>query len=150
MLEKIISGGQTGADRAALDWAIARSIPHGGACPKGRRAEDGAIPEKYVLTELRAVSYPARTERNVMDADGTLIATVRAKLTGGSKITLSFARAHEKPCLHVHEGEEDAAHKVAAFVREHGIRTLNVAGPRESTEPTIGLFVHRLLDGAFP
>jgi predicted Rossmann-fold nucleotide-binding protein len=69
----IISGGQTGADRAALDWALQHGIPHGGSCPRGRLAEDGVIPTRYQLQELPSPEYAARTERDVLDADGTVI-----------------------------------------------------------------------------
>ena len=73
MITKIISGGQTGADRAALDFAIKMKIPHGGWIPKGRLAEDGPLPEKYQLLEMSTTSYPKRTEQNVIDSDATLI-----------------------------------------------------------------------------
>jgi hypothetical protein len=82
---RIISGGQTGADRAGLDWAIAHGIPHGGYCPKGRLAEDGPIAAQYALSELGSKSYPVPTERNVMESDGTVIFTMKPGLSGGSK-----------------------------------------------------------------
>jgi hypothetical protein len=72
-LQRIVSGGQAGVDRAALDWAIARGIPHGGWCPAGRIAEDGMIPERYQLRETASPGYRERTRRNVEDSDGTLI-----------------------------------------------------------------------------
>ena len=115
-LLKIISGGETGADRAALDWAISHGIPHGGSCPKGRRAEDGEIPAKYLLTELTTTSYPKRTEQNVLDSDGTLIITIKPKLSTGSRQTAEFARKHGKPLLHVHVGDDDAAEQVTEFM----------------------------------
>jgi hypothetical protein len=99
MLKKIISGGQTGADRAALDFAIKIKIPHGGFIPKGRLAEDGPLPSKYNLKEMRTKSYPRRTEKNVVDSDGTLI-VLRGRLTGGSQYTMDMALLHEKPWLH--------------------------------------------------
>jgi hypothetical protein len=86
MIKKIISGGQTGADRAALDVAIKLSIPHGGWIPTSRKAEDGILPEIYGLKEMPTASYPARTEQNVIDSDGTLI-IARGKLTGGTDYT---------------------------------------------------------------
>src|SRR2546428_7239726 len=100
MIEKIISGGQTGADRAALDFAIARGIPHGGWCPRGRLAEDGVISDRYQLTETPSANSAQRTEGNVRDSDGTVIFSIGPKLTGGSKQTAEFARQHRKPCLH--------------------------------------------------
>jgi hypothetical protein len=83
MPPKIVSGGQTGADRAALDWAIFHDLPHGGWCPKGRKAEDGVIPDQYQLTETSSASYPQRTQWNVRDSDGTVIFTMTSKLFGG-------------------------------------------------------------------
>ncbi len=86
MIEKIISGGQTGADRAALDVAIKLGIPHGGWIPKCRPTENGRLPDKYKLKEMPNKSYPKRTEQNVIDSDGALIIT-HGKLTGVSKLT---------------------------------------------------------------
>lgn len=91
MIEKIISGGQTGADRAALDWAIENNVPHGGWCPKGRRAEDGLIDAKYQLKETPSSHYPQRTEWNVRDSYGTVIFSLAERLSGGSLKTLEFA-----------------------------------------------------------
>jgi len=98
MLDNIISGGQTGADRAGLDAAMEAGIPAGGCCPKGLLSEDGPVPERYTLTELNSASYPARTERNVKDSDGTLVLNI-GKLTGGTKNTVEFSEKHGKPCL---------------------------------------------------
>ncbi len=150
MIEKIVSGGQTGADRAALDWAISRSNPHGGWCPKGRRAEDGEIPGHYELKEMGSKDYLKRTEQNVIDSDGTVIFTIKPFLSGGSKRTADFASKHRKPVIHLHAGEPHAGGRLAEFVTRHGIKTLNVAGPRASGEPTIGQFVMKVLDDAFP
>jgi len=100
MVKKIISGGQTGADRAALDVAIKLGIPHGGWIPKGRLAENGMIPAEYKLQEMPTDSYAARTEQNVIDSDGTLIVS-HGKLTGGSELTLEFAIQHKKKLLHI-------------------------------------------------
>lgn len=97
---KIVSGGQTGADRGALDAAIYASIPHGGWCPKGRKAEDGVIPAKYKLTEMRSADYLKRTEANVVDSDATLLITF-GRPTGGSRRTLEFCVKHAKPYHHV-------------------------------------------------
>ncbi len=99
MIEKIISGSQTGADRAALDWAIEHGIPHGGWCPKGRLAEDCPIDARYQLQETPGSSYLQRTEWNVRDADGTVIFSITSGLSGGSKKTLDLAKKHNKPVL---------------------------------------------------
>jgi Circularly permutated YpsA SLOG family len=136
---KIISGGQTGADRAGLDVAIARSLPHGGWCPKGRKAEDGPLPPRYLLTETPTANYLVRTERNAAESDATVIFTLGG-LSGGSKRTAEFAKKHGRPFLHlslVTGGETRAAEKLAAFVRAHRVAKLNVAGSRESKAPGI-------------
>jgi len=85
MIRRVVLGGQTGADRVGLDWAIWHDIPHGGWCPRGRKAEDGVIPPRYQLSETPSASYLQRTEWNVRDSDGTVIFTMTAKLAGGSK-----------------------------------------------------------------
>ncbi len=148
MIERVISGGQTGADRAALDAAIARGIPHGGWCPKGRLAEDGRIPDRYDLIETEGASYLARTERNVKRSDGTTILTI-GELTSGSLRTAEFARRHKKPWLHLRldgMGDADAAKRLRAFAGQHDIRTLNVAGSRASTEPELYDRCHAILE----
>lgn len=93
---KIVSGGQTGADRGGLDAAIYADIPHSGWCPKGRKAEHGVIPPEYHLQETRSADYLQRTEANVIDSDATLLVTF-GRATGGSKRTLDFCRKHGKP-----------------------------------------------------
>jgi hypothetical protein len=100
MIEKIISGGQTGADRAALDVAIKFNIPHGGWIPKGRKAEDGRLPDKYQLQEMSTASYPQRTEKNVLESDGTLIFS-RGEPTGGTRYTRMTSLKHRKHLLHI-------------------------------------------------
>ena len=148
---KIVSGGQTGADRAALDWAIARGLPHGGWCPRGRRAEDGKIARRYRLVETPSESYIQRTEWNVRDSDGTVILSLSRTLTGGSSKTAEIAGQRGKPWLHLPRDASagDAGERLRRFVRQHGIRVLNVAGPRASAEPDIGAFVRATLDLAF-
>jgi hypothetical protein len=146
VIKKIVSGGQTGADRAALDWAISRNIPHGGWCPRGRLAEDGTIPCRYNLQEMPTKNYPKRTEQNVVDSDGTVIFTIKPLLTGGSMRTAEFAVEHHKPLLHLHAHETDSGKKLTDFVTQNQIKTLNVAGPRASGEPAIGEFVTAVLD----
>jgi hypothetical protein len=136
---KIISGGQTGADRAALDFAIAHGIPHGGWIPKGRKAEDGPLPEQYQLKEMPTADYPKRTEQNVMDSNGTLIVS-HGRLTGGSGLTSEMAKKHGRPCLHLDMGRttvDEAAQRLREWIAENRIEVLNVAGPRQSKDPDI-------------
>ena len=97
---KIISGGQTGADRAALDVAIELGVPHGGWIPKGRLTEEGSLPAKYQLKEMPTASYPKRTEQNILDSDGTLIVS-HGNLAGGSALTRKLAKKHQRPWLHI-------------------------------------------------
>jgi hypothetical protein len=97
---KIVSGGQSGVDQAALDAAIHCGIPHGGWCPKGRKFEYGRIPEQYELKETSSSDYLVRTEANVVDSDATLVLTP-GKATGGSRRTIEFAIMHRKPWLHI-------------------------------------------------
>lgn len=145
-IPKIVSGGQTGADRAALDWALQHNLECGGWCPKGRKAEDGPIDPKYPLKETPSASYLQRTEWNVRDSDATVLFSIEPTLTGGSKKTVEFARKHNKPRLHLHAGVADAAVRLRSFVQENSVKVLNVAGPRASNEPKVGQFVMALLD----
>lgn len=136
MIKKIISGGQTGADRAALDASIEFNVPHGGWIPRGRRTEDGPLPEKYHLGEMPTDSYPERTERNVMDSDGTLIIS-RGLPTGGTAYTIEMARKHGKPYLYLNldkTSEHDAPSIISSWIKKQGIEILNVAGPRASED----------------
>ena len=148
---KIVSGGQTGADRAALDWAIQHGLPHGGWCPKGRKAEDGPIATRYKLQETRTAKYKQRTVLNVRDSDGTVIFTLAEKLTGGSKATARAAQEAGKPCLHLSPKSicKEAARLLRQFVQDNSIKVLNVAGPRASKEPEVGAFVIAALTEAF-
>jgi hypothetical protein len=147
-IEKIISGGQTGPDRAALDVAIAHGIPHGGWCPKGRWAEDGALHDRYNLLESPVPDPAHRTELNVRDSQGTVIFSMKGSLSGGSKETESACRSARKPCLHLvcaRDGRK-AAELLLNFLREHRIKILNVAGPRASEEPEAGRFATEVLE----
>jgi hypothetical protein len=148
---EIWSGGQTGADRAALDWAIARGIPHGGWCPRGRRAEDGRLPARYRLRETPGFEYAQRTIWNVRDSDGTVIFSLAAELTGGSQFTAEAAREWGRPCLHLPArlGEEEAVRRLRRFLETHRLQRLNVAGPRASNEPLVGAWVQKVLSGAW-
>jgi hypothetical protein len=133
---RIISGGQTGVDRAALDVAMACGISCGGWVPRGRRAEDGVIPACYPMRETRGRAYSERTRVNVRDADGTLILT-RGGPTGGTALTVALARRLGKPHLLVDLQTAPDPAAINAWIAERGIRVLNVAGPRESTCPGI-------------
>ncbi len=152
--EKVISGGQTGVDRAALDAARSAGIACGGWCPHGRRAEDGTIPAHYPLQETPSGAYSERTRRNVLDADGTLILVV-GPLSGGTALTRSLARQHDKPWLVVDLETNASPRAVCDWLDANRIRVLNVAGPRESGSPGIyeraGAFLdkifHRLVCG---
>lgn len=132
-LAKIVSGGQTGVDRAALDAAIAARVPHGGWCPRGRLAEDGPISACYELSETDQSDYRFRTECNVVDSDGTLILYYR-NISGGTRLTCQFAERYERPCLTVDLARRVSLPLIVGWLKEHGIETLNVAGPRESTQ----------------
>lgn len=134
MIKKIISGGQTGVDRAALDIAMEKDIACGGYCPKGRKAEDGFIPLRYPLVETATEEYAERTRLNVEAADGTLI-LAPGPLAGGTLLTAEHCRQVGKPCLVV--DLSTAGVEVAAWISEHRIVTLNIAGPRERESPGI-------------
>jgi hypothetical protein len=152
MLVKIVSGGQTGADIAALDVALRHGFPHGGWCPKGRKSVEGPIPSRYLLTETPSSSYLQRTEWNVRDSDGTVVFTLAPEATGGSLKTVQFARKHTKPFVHISRsgsGYADPALLLQQFVEEHRIGVLNVAGSRESKEPGIHQWVSQVLEDAF-
>lgn len=148
LVDRIVSGGQTGADRAALDWAIACGIPHGGWCPAGRRAEDGVIDARYALTETLTEDYRQRTRLNVEDSDGTLILNL-GELEGGTLETRRFAERLNKPC---HVVQLDGAvsrgltFPVLAWLRARRVRVLNIAGPRESKRPGIYAAATAFLD----
>ena len=150
MITKIISGGQTGADQAALDFAIKHSIPHGGWIPKGRKTEDGILPDKYHLQEMPTASYPKRTEKNILDSDGTIIFS-RGALTGGSALTRKLAKQNGRPWVHLDLDQMNgwiAADIITGWIDRHGIQVLNVAGPRASKDPGIHGIVVEVLERA--
>ena len=137
-------------DRAALDFAIERGISHGGWCPSGRLAEDGAIGTCYELKETPEPEYPQRTEWNVRDSDGTVIFTIAPELTGGSALTRDLAIAHGRPWLHLSKTDfGNAATKLREFVQQHKIKVLNIAGPRLSTEPDARVFASQIPDAVY-
>jgi len=139
MLKKIISGGQTGADQAALDVAIKLGIPHGGWIPRGRKTETGVLDHKYNLKEMETFDYNKRTEQNVIDSDGTLIIS-HGRLSGGSDYTREMTLLHHRPWLHIDLNKRSAfqsAEKIKSWLTENEIEVLNVAGPRASKDPAI-------------
>ena len=148
MINKIISGGQTGADLAALDVAIKFDIPHGGCIPKGRLTEAGPLPDKYKLKEMPTRSYPKRTEQNVIDSDGTLI-IARGKLSGGTDYTRQRTLKHKKQLLGIDlnlTSHFDAASLIASWIKLQRVQILNVAGPRPSKDPRIYSDTIRILE----
>lgn len=145
---KIISGGQTGVDRAALDWACSYRIPHGGWCPQGRRASDGPLSLKYQLRETESPGYRQRTKLNVQDSDATLILNV-GELDGGSLQTLQFAERMGKPNLVVQIDQvalDELAGRITEWLIAGKFSTLNVAGPREEKRPGIYALALSVLD----
>jgi hypothetical protein len=134
MIRKVISGGQTGADRAGLD-------------PRGRKAVDGRIDDRYNLFELSTSSYPARTRRNIEESDGTVIFSLNLRLSGGTKLTLDLANKLGKPVLHIYDTRKERISNpdslrleiqtLTDFLSSNKIEILNVAGPRESKEPGV-------------
>lgn len=148
-VERVLSGGQTGADRAALDAALAAGVPCGGWCPRGRRAEDGRVPAAYPLRETPGWQYPQRTEWNVRDAGATLILAT-GEPDRGTALTARLAGRLGRPCLSLDPTAPAALAAAADWIRRHGVRVLNVAGPRESAQPGLYAaardFLERLLD----
>ncbi|WP_168566103.1 putative molybdenum carrier protein [Crateriforma spongiae] len=132
---RIVSGGQTGVDRAGLDVAIDLGLEHGGWCPAGRLAEDGRVPSRYHMTEHRSPMYPPRTEQNVIDSDATLILYL-GKLSGGTLLTKRLADKHRKPAMTLKLNSE-SMDRVRRWLADVRPETLNVAGPRESSCPGI-------------
>jgi hypothetical protein len=141
---RIVSGGQTGVDRGALDAAIALQIEHGGWCPRGRLAEDGIIPAVYLLQETEASEYAVRTERNVIDSDGTLV-LYKERLQRGTLLTYRLAQKHQRPVMRVRLDRSVDIESIQKWLRAHFIRVLNVAGPRDSTHPGIAQEAAQLL-----
>lgn len=139
MIESVVSGGQTGVDRAALDAALAVGMACGGWCPRGRRAEDGEIADHYPLRETPSPRYIERTGRNVRDSDGTLV-LAWGEPTGGTRTTIRAARSIGRPCLQV-DLADDAAEtdvdRILSWVADNDVRVVNVAGPRESSRPGV-------------
>ena len=148
MLEKIISGGQTGADQAALDVAVKYNIPYGGWIPKGRKTEAGPLPSRYRLSVMPTSDYRDRTLQNILDSQGTVI-LYHGRLMGGSRLTRELAKMQKKPCIAInlvtHDPFETAV-MVQSFVEDRKIGVLNVAGPRASHDPDIYMDVKMVLE----
>ena len=132
---RIVSGGQTGVDRAGLEAAIANGIEHGGWCPKGRLSEDGSIPSRYELVEMETVEYPPRTQQKVIDSDATLI-LYEQRLKGGTLLTRRYANRWMKPFLCLKIETSDPV-EVRDWLDRQRPATLNIAGPRETSFPGI-------------
>jgi hypothetical protein len=147
----IVSGGQTGADRAALDFAIRTGLAHDGWCPRGRLAEDGPLEARYELRETPTANYAERTACNVRDSDATVLFTTRPELTGGTRLTAEMATDQGKPLLHLcraSAGPLEGAVELRKFLADHRVTRLNVAGPRASQDPDVAAFVEAVLAAA--
>jgi hypothetical protein len=139
MIKKVVSGGQTGADQAALDIAIKLGVPYGGWIPRGRKTEAGPLPETYKLQEMPDENYASRTRQNVIDSSGTLIIS-HGELTGGSEYTMELAIANHRPWLHIDMSAAQpgaAAKSIKKWVKSNKISILNVAGSCASRDPEI-------------
>jgi hypothetical protein len=151
LIARIVSGGQTGVDRAALDWACRHEVPHGGWCPNGRLAEDGPLAACYRLQETDSSGYRQRTKLNVLDSDATLIFNIGA-LDGGTLQTVRFCQVLSKPhrVVQFDEGPVDGtARSVREWLVEGRFSALNVAGPREAKRPGIYDLAMSVLDQCF-
>ncbi len=143
----IVSGGQTGADRAALDTAIACGVEHGGWCPAGRWSEDGAIAARYQLRETPLAAPAQRTRWNVRDSDATVVFEPPGELGRGTQLTIDHARALRRPLLVLPAADsvDRSARRLVDFVRRSQARVVNVAGPRASQDPSIRARVEAVL-----
>ena len=149
IISRIVSGGQTGVDRGALDAALERGADCGGWCPEGRLAEDGVVPARYPVRELSGAGYRKRTRQNVIDSDGTLILYER-QFDGGTELTAEFCAKHARPMLLLDLAgmtPADAERQVVEFIGSNCIAVLNVAGPRESKWPYGRDSARRLIAG---
>ncbi|WP_236953326.1 putative molybdenum carrier protein [Immundisolibacter cernigliae] len=132
----MISGGQTGVDRAALDVALELGLPCGGWCPAGRRAEDGPIDARYPLAQTDTIDYAERTRRNVAEADATLV-LCHGGLGGGTLLTVEAACALDKPCLVIDLRRPWQPLEVQRWLQACAVTSVNLAGPRETGAPGI-------------
>lgn len=147
---KIISGGQSGVDRAALDFALKFGIACGGWCPKGRKAEDGQIDKKYPLKEASDASYETRTKLNVLESDGTLI-LFEGEMDAGTRLTFNLAQEMNKPVLAIDlSGNKDSIfQKIYNWINFNYLEIINIAGPRESNSPRIYVKTFNFLEELF-
>jgi hypothetical protein len=143
-LERIVSGGQTGVDRAALEVALELGIAAGGWCPRGRLAEDGPIDARYPLRETPSARYEQRTEWNVRDSDATLV-LAREPLGGGTALTVRVAARLGRPVLVVDPIDVSRISEVRRWLEQQRVRVLNVAGPRASGDPALHARARRFL-----
>lgn len=147
LLQRVVSGGQTGVDRGALDAALDHGFPCGGWCPAGRKAEDGVIPAHYPVAELAAGDYRHRTIQNVLDSEGTLVIYFEY-LRGGTEQTVLHCIRRQRPYKLVDAAEVSAqqgARLAATFVTAHRVTVLNIAGPRQSQEPRAHAYTYALV-----
>jgi hypothetical protein len=147
-LIRVVSGGQTGVDRAALDAAREAGLAIGGWCPRGRRAEDGRIPFEYPLEETPSPRYPQRTEFNVRDSDATVV-VARGAPRGGTELTVRLATAAARPVLVVDLDAAPDPAVIATWLAARAVAVLNVAGPRESENPGIAAQAQAFLTAVF-
>ena len=150
MVTKIVSGGQTGADQAALDAAMALGLDHGGWVPLGRITENGILDSRYCVREMPTADYALRTEKNVLDSDATVILS-HGRLTGGSEFTRKMADKHARPCLHLDLDRlsvSQASEKLRHWLAENRISVLNVAGPRASKDQRVYQATCEVIEGA--
>lgn len=148
-IPKIISGGQTGADRAALDFALKNNIPCGGFCPGGRKAEDGTINPKYPLEETLSSEYSIRTAENVKSADATMVVFYKKK-DRGTMLTVKLLQYYSKPFIELCLSEPVSVKAIKSWLEQHKTAILNIAGPRESRDPGIYAATYTLLEQLFP
>ena len=147
LVKKVISGGQTGVDRAGLDAAIELNIDHGGYAPKGRKAEDGQIPAKYNMEVLKKGGYPTRTKINIESSDGTVVFCQGPPKTG-TKLTVDYAKSIKKPILVLDLSAvimQTAVTMIQNWVAREKIEVLNVAGPRMSSDPYSAIVARKIL-----
>ena len=151
---RIVSGGQTGVDRGALDFALGHGLECGGWCPPGRESESGRIPERYPLREVEIPDYQERTRRNILDSDATLVITLGGKMEEGTRLTIKWAGEYGRPVFRLDlrcpgMPDADALAELARWMGSGGISTLNVAGNRESTSPGISGLTVKILERLF-
>ena len=145
MIEKIISGGQTGVDRAALDVALTLAIPHGGWCAAGRQADDGPIPAKYQLVETAHLDHTVRSEFNIKGSDGTLM-IYRGELHGGTAYAVELAKHLDRPVLTLNLEQTPSVASIIDWIKNHNIKTLHIGGQREINNPGIYAQAYTLIN----